>query len=464
MSPKLMASEEATVKRMRMDERELRRGAVLAQVAREGWSLVQAAERMGVSYRQAKRLWKRYRAEGIKGLVHGNVGRVSNRAKPKSLRRRVLALVRKKYGGEPGERFGPTLAAEHLQQDEGIVMGVETLREWMLEEGIWSRERRGRAHRRRRERKAHFGELVQLDGSFHDWLEGRGPRGCLMNMVDDATGTTLCRMGQEETIWAAVGVLRAWMECYGVPQALYTDWKNVYVREPSAQERVRGEEPVTQFGRMCQRLGIEIIAASSPQAKGRVERNHGTHQDRLVKKLRLGKISSLEDANQYLVEKYCEEHNARFGVRAAEPEDFHLPSPGARRLEEIFRLERERALSNDWVVRDENHFYQVERQSLHHAPAKSKVTVCEWPDGRVEIHYRGRKLSWSEIPAPPTRTQQAGEPRQEAGASLEPGTVKKKWRPGADHPWRGAFRHRGPRSLSLPAPGAMALASASASP
>jgi len=184
----------------------------------------------------------------------------------------------------------------------------------------------------------------------------------------------------------------------------------------------------------------------------------------LVKKLRLGKISSLEDANQYLVEKYCEEHNARFGVRAAEPEDFHLPSPGARRLEEIFRLERERALSNDWVVRDENHFYQVERQSLHHAPAKSKVTVCEWPDGRVEIHYRGRKLSWSEIPAPPTRTQQAGEPRQEAGASLEPGTVKKKWRPGADHPWRGAFRHRDPRSLSLPAPGAMALASASASP
>src|SRR5208337_5120415 len=170
-----------------MSERELKRAAVLSRVSKAGWTLVQAAERMGVSYRQAKRLWKRYRAKGIKALVHGSVGRVSNRAKPTSLRRRVLALVRKKYGGEPGERFGPTLAAEHLQQDDGIVIGVETLREWMLQEGLWSRERRRRAHRRRRERKAHFGELVQLDGSFHDWLEGRGPEGCLMNMVDDAT-------------------------------------------------------------------------------------------------------------------------------------------------------------------------------------------------------------------------------------------------------------------------------------
>jgi transposase len=210
-----------------MDERELKRGAVLSQVAGKGWTLALAAERMGVSYRQAKRLWKRYQAKGIRGLMHGNVGRASNHAKPKCLRGRVLVLIRRKYGGEPGERFGPTLAVEHLEQDDGIVMGVETLRQWMLQAGLWSRERKGRAHRRRRERKAHFGELVQLDGSFHEWLEGRGPQGCLMNMVDDATGSTLCRMGKEETIWAAVGVLRAWIERYGVPQALYTDWKNV---------------------------------------------------------------------------------------------------------------------------------------------------------------------------------------------------------------------------------------------
>jgi hypothetical protein len=280
-----------------------------------------------------------------------------------------------------------------------------------------------------------------------------------MNMVDDATGTTLCRMGQEETTWAAVGVLRAWIERYGVPQALYTDWKNVYVREPNARERMRGEEPLTQFGRMCRELGIEIIAARSPQAKGRVERNHGTHQDRLVKKLRLKNIDNLADVNSYLKEQYCDEHNARFSVTPTAPEDFHLPSPGVRKLEKIFRLERERSLSNDWVVRDENRFYQVERQSQHHAPAKSKVTVCEWPDGRMEIHYRGEKLSWKEIPARPLATKQEYEPRAQEE------TPKKKWRPGPDHPWRRGYCEGHPAALPLVLPAdPTGLASASASP
>jgi hypothetical protein len=157
-----------------MSERELKRAAVLSRVAEAGWSLVQAAEGMEVSYRQAKRLWTRYRAQGAVGLVHGNAGRESNRAKPKGLRRRVLSLIGKKYGGEVGERFGPTLAAEHLAEEDGIALGVETLRGRMLAEGLWRRERRRRAHRQRRERKAHFGELVQVDGSFHDWLEGGG--------------------------------------------------------------------------------------------------------------------------------------------------------------------------------------------------------------------------------------------------------------------------------------------------
>src|SRR5450432_2775283 len=152
--------------------------------------------------------------------------------------------------------------------------------------GLWSRMRRRKAHRKRRARREHFGDLVQLDGSFHAWFEGRGPRGCLMNMVDDATGDTNCRMGEQGTIWAAAGVLRSWIEQHGVPRALYTDWKNVYKREPTERERLQGKAPTTQFGRMCERLEIRIIAANSPQAKGRVERNNGVHQDRLVKKLR----------------------------------------------------------------------------------------------------------------------------------------------------------------------------------
>jgi hypothetical protein len=211
--------------------------------------------------------------------------------RPKKIRAKAVRLIRQKYSGEVGERFGPTLAAEHLSSEDSIELSATTVRRWMMAEGLWSRARKVRPHRRRRERRERFGELVQLDGSFHPWLEGRGPRGCLMNLVDDATSTTLCRIGEQETIWAAVGVLRAWMEKYGVPRALYTDWKNVYVREPTEKELLHGRAALTQFGRMCERLGIKIIAAGSPEAKGRVERNHGTHQDRLVKKLRRKKRS-----------------------------------------------------------------------------------------------------------------------------------------------------------------------------
>ena len=163
-----------------MSEREVLRAAVLAQVAAEEWTLVEAAERMELSYRQAKRQWKRYQSQGATGLVHGNAGRSSNRAQPKKVRRQVVRLIRQKYSGEVGERFGPTLAAEHLESEDSIKLSATTVRRWMLAEGLWSRERKVRVHRQRRERRSHFGELVQLDGSFHEWLEKRGPRGCLI--------------------------------------------------------------------------------------------------------------------------------------------------------------------------------------------------------------------------------------------------------------------------------------------
>jgi transposase len=439
-----------------MSEPELRRAAVLAQVKSGAWTLVQAAERMEVSYRQAKRLWKRYRKHGAAALVHGNVGGASNRAKPKKVRAKVVRLIRQKYSGEVGQRFGPTLASEHLASEDQIEVSASTVRRWMLAEGLWSRARKVREHRQRRGRREHFGELVQLDGSFHEWLEGRGPRGCLMNLVDDATGATLCRMGKQETIWAAVGVLQAWMEKYGVPRALYTDWKNVYVREPTAKELLHGKPAITQFGGMCERLGIRIIAASSPQAKGRVERNHGTHQDRLVKKLRRKRITTHEQVNRYLEEEYCDEHNRRFAIEPKSEVDYHLPAPGVRKRREILRLETERVLANDWVVRHHNRFYQVERQSRIHAPAKSAVVVCEWEDGTVEIHYRDHKLSWHEISEPP------GKPE-----AVETTKRRKHFTPPAvkmpDHPWRRAYRDMkalGPAGVS----DSFSVASTSASP
>ena len=228
-----------------------------------------------------------------------------------------------------------------------------------------------------------------MDGSFHEWFEQRGPKGCLMNLVDDATATTLAAIGAEETIWTAAGVLRSWIEQYGVPVALYTDWKTVYVKEATEQQLLRGEAATTQFGGMCARLGIRIIAANSPQAKGRVERNHGTHQDRLVKKLRRKKIGTYESANEYLKGEYLPDHNRRFAHAAASPEDYHHKKPSRAALDEAFRLETERVIGNDWVVRYENRFLQVNRQGNHQAPAKGKVAVCEWQDGRLEIRYRG---------------------------------------------------------------------------
>jgi transposase len=223
-----------------MSTRELKRAGVLARVAAGTLKLGSAAAVMEVSYRQAKRLYRRYRSEGAAGLKHRSAGHPSNRAAAAKVRTQVLALVREKYGGEVDERFGPTLAAEHLASEDGVTVDHETLRRWMLEAGLWSRARKRSPHRRRRERTAHFGELVQLDGSFHPWFEDRGVPSCLLTLVDDATGRSLGRFGAQETIWAAVGVLRAWIACYGIPRALYTDWKNVYVRRPNQEERETG--------------------------------------------------------------------------------------------------------------------------------------------------------------------------------------------------------------------------------
>ncbi len=206
-----------------MSAKELRRGEVLSRVKRGELKLTEATALLEVSYRQAKRLNKRYRAGGVKALVHGNVGRASNRADDKR-REQVLELVHANYAGEGHERCGPTLASEHLAADQGLEVPRETLRRWMLAAGLWSRSRKRPPHRSRRQRKAHFGELIQLDGSHHHWLEGRGPKACLMNFVDDATGLALCRFSGQETTWAAADLLQAWVRQHGVPKALYCDW------------------------------------------------------------------------------------------------------------------------------------------------------------------------------------------------------------------------------------------------
>src|ERR1700681_1693064 len=423
-----------------MSKRELGRVEVLARVRSKQLGVVDAARLLRVSYRQAKRLWKRYREEGAAGLKHRSAGRSSNHACEEKFRQQVLRRVRGKYGGAVGERFGPTLAAEHLECEDGLKVQAETLRRWMLAEGLWSRERKRRRHLRRRERKEHFGEMVQMDGSFHAWLEERGPQGCLIDLVDDATSTTWAQLGEQETIWAVVDALRVWIERYGVPQSVYVDWKNLYKRAATVKEQLRGEEPVTQFGRMCAKLGIEVIAASSPQAKGRVERQHGTHQDRLVKKLRRKEIASHEAANVYLETEYLVEHNRRFARAAAKAEDYHQRAPRAAELDRIFCLEKERTISNDGVVRYQNRWFQLAPQSRHSSSAQDRVLVCEGRHGNIAIEYRGRALRWQEIPAPRQPIKRESKPAVNPATEPKPPRGQRKWVPPSNHPWREAAR------------------------
>lgn len=424
-----------------MSGRELGRVEVLGRVKSGTLCLGQASILLGVSYRQAKRLWRRFKRGGAKALRHRQVGRTSNRGIAARTRQRVLALIRQKYSGDIATRFGPTLVAEHLASEDGLTVDHETLRRWMLAAGLWSRQRRRTPYRQRRERRAHFGELVQFDGSFHLWYEARGPRRCLVTMVDDATSRSAGRFSAEETIWAAAAVLRGWIETHGVPLALYTDWKNVYVRTANDAERAAGTAPLTQFGRMCAALQIQIIAASSPQAKGRVERNHGTHQDRLVKKLRRRGVADDAAANQFLETEYWAAHNARFAQAPADATNFHRRGPSASALDRIFRLETTRTVSHDWVVRYAARSFQLRRQS-HYVPARSHVMVCEWPDGRIAIEYRGRVQACTEItsartPAPAVRP-------------APPPPTGRHRPPSGDHPWRQSYKSMPTRLASSP--------------
>ena len=391
-----------------MSTKEAIRGAVLAQVAAGKVTLMQAAVQLDVGYRQVRRLFHRYSTHGRRGMRHGNVGRRSNRARPVAEQETVLGLIRAHYSGPPagaGQRFGPTLAAEHLWTDHGVLVPVPTLRRWMVGADLWCRQRRARPVHVRRPRRLAFGELLQLDGSFHDWFEGRGPRPCLMSLVDDATGTMLARFGEQETTWAAADLLRAWITNYGIPQAIYTDAKTVYVRHPTSEELLTGRVPRTQLGLMCERLGIQIIIARSPEAKGRIERNHGTSQDRLVKKLRVRRIATNDAANAFLKTEYLADHNRRFAVLAESGVDAHTTLPPTLDLDQVFCLEESRRLGKDWVVRYHNRALQVTptRAAQRHAAPGGQVLVREDREGRVRVVVcsrasgREQDLAWTTI-------------------------------------------------------------------
>lgn len=397
----------------------------LEQVKAGRQTVVAASERLGVSGRQGKRIWKRYRAEGAKGLVHRSRGRPSNRMLDPGSKRESLELCRTRLEG-----FGPTLASEKLAE-VGLRVSHETLRRWLIAEGLWKKKRKRGPHRRWRPPKEHFGELVQMDGSFHDWLE-RGDQPCLIDLVDDATAKMGGEFFEQETTEGAMRVLWRWIELYGIPRALYTDHKNLYVadRQPTKDEQLAGHPPLSAFGKACHKLGIQIIPAASPQAKGRIERRHSVLQDRLVKEMRLRGIKDLAAANALLKEEFLGTINERFAHSAASPVNYHRAVPKGLRLEDVFVFEEPRTVQNDWTVTWDSRWFQITGPTAQMPRRRERIVVRRRLDGSRALLRQGKPLEFHELPERPRRSSPRPSPPQ-----LQP-IPRSTWSPPADHPWR----------------------------
>jgi hypothetical protein len=411
-----------------MSRKERRRLEVLSRVKSGRLTLVKAAELLELSYRQAKRVFARYRELGDRGLVHGLRNRPSNR-RPGADREAVLSRYREKYAD-----FGPTLAAEYLHAEDSLEVPVETLRRWLVQAGLWQARRRGVRHRRWRPRKEHFGEMVQMDGSLHDWFEGRRAKATLMVMIDDATNCTYARFFEEETTVASMTTFWAWVEQHGLPRSLYVDRDSIYetTRDATTDEELREKGPLTQFGRAMRDLEVKLILARSPQAKGRVERRHGLLQDRLVKALRLAGISDLASANRFLENSFLPDINRRFVLPPQQSTDLHRRVPRGVRLEQVLSFQETRVVQNDWTVFWRNRCFQLTSANGRLALAKQRVTIVEQLDGTIRLLHRHRELAWKELTERPARTVPAT--RRPTGL----GRVGNK--PAASHPWRGKDR------------------------
>lgn len=456
--------------RITMSQKERDALKVLHAVLRGERSQAEAARLLRVTARHVRRLQRKLTLGGDAALVHGLRGRPSNHQSDPALREAALRAYRERYAD-----FGPTLACEKLAQ-EGLAVLPQTLRRWLLAAGLWQRRRRREQHRSRRPRRACFGELVQMDASVHDWLEGRGEEVVLISMIDDATNRTLARFFPAGTTEAHLSLLGLWLRRFGRPGAVYTDRHSIF--EPQDKGRaLPGAE--TQFGRALRELDVELIRAHSPQAKGRVERSFGVAQDRWVKELRLAKARTCAEANAVL-ERLLPAHNRRFSKAAREATDAHRPLGPGHDLGAILSIQHERVVANDYTIRFGNRFYQL-LKPIYPGQRGGKVVLELRLDGTMRVRFRTHYLKYAELPAacsaggsapgPPEFSalaagasgEPASEPAPGEGAG-SPGTQPtagrsgrtpaepyppvggaddskpKRGRPAEDHPWRRSYK------------------------
>jgi transposase len=396
---------------------ELRRLHVIQKVLEGIIKQGEAAQILSLSERQIRRIVKRIRSEGSRGIIHRSRGRPSNRRISHKMKERVINLYRTQY-----KDFGPTLASEKLLERNRIGISDETLRLWLIGTGDWRKSRRHRRHRQWRERKHHEGEMVQMDGSHHDWFEGRGPWCVLMGYIDDATGRVFGRFYDYEGTIPAMDSFKRYIRKYGLPLSVYLDKYKTYksTAKPTLQDELNDREPLSDFERALRELGVEVVHANSPQAKGRIERLFGTFQDRLVKEMRLRGIRTIEEANIFL-EEYLPIYNRRFSVSPKERDNLHRPLGRGLDLDAILCKKTDRTLRNDFTVAHNRKLYQVEDYITG-----PKVMIQDRLDGSLRITYKNRVLRFREISERPIPAKKP----------LPMARTRKSFTPPTDHPWR----------------------------
>ena len=409
-----------------LSTRDFERLRIISKVMDKDMIQMEASTILGISDRQIRHLIVKIREKGNKGIAHGNRGRESPKKMSKAQEERIAEIVKEEYPD-----FRPTLASEKLRESHGIRVGREKLRQIMIAEGLWKvRKRPQRYVHQWRERKAYLGEMVQMDGSHHDWLENRGPRLVLMGYIDDATNRFFGHFYDYEGIYPAMDSLERYIRLNGLPVSLYLDKHSTYktTRQPDTEELLRGERARTQFERAVKELGIRVIHAHSPQAKGRVERVFGTLQDRLVKEMRLKGISEKEPANKFL-KGYLPRFNEQFMRTARGEGDLHRSVPKEINLREILCIKGNRTINDGCIIKWKRRIFILDNSSI--ALRRRKVEVREHFDGEITIKFNGRYLDGHEVFEVKLMRE---------NNIQKPVTVQKrkpsKYKPTLEHPWK----------------------------
>lgn len=417
-----------------MSNKDIDRLKVLHSVMNNKLTWNQAANQLSLSKRHIGRLLVRVKSEGNKGIIHKLRGKPSNNRFDQQLIDTAINLVKTRYPD-----FGPSFANEKLLELHKITISTSTLRKAMIKTDSWHPRKQKTKHRQWRQRRSCVGELVQLDGSDHDWFEGRGPRCVLLIFIDDATSRIL--YGQFVTVENTFNLMSATKQYLlknNRPIAIYVDKDGVYKinRQAAIEEQLKDEQPLTQYSRAMAQLGIEPIFANSPQAKGRVERSFGTHQDRLVKELRLAGISNINAANKFLQKTYIPNHNARFAVAPANTFNAHRPLLKVHNLDAILSVQLIRTLANDFTLRYNNKYLQLLKNQKIRLRPKSKILIQSRLDGSLHLNFKGVALNYKSLPNRPYV------PFYKANPSLAKAlkTASKPYIPPKSHPWKRNFR------------------------